>query len=101
MHDLLFTNPSALEVADLNRHATTLNLDSQKFQECINGGKYVSEIRKDMSEGQRVGVRGTPTFLIGVPEGQSTKIRVLKLIRGARPYPDFKQAIESILTPEK
>lgn len=101
MHDLLFAHPTALDISDLVRHATTLNLDSQKFQECINSGKYVNEIRKDMSEGQRVGVRGTPTFLIGVSEGQDTKIRALKVIRGSRPYTEFKQAIDSVLTPEK
>ena len=101
MHDLLFATHTPLDIADLVRHAMTLNLDSQKFQECINSGKYVNEIRKDMSEGQRVGVRGTPTFLIGVSEGEPTKIKVLKLIRGARPYPEFKQAIDSLLTLEK
>jgi len=99
MRDQLFAHPTALEIADLVRHATTLNLDSQKFQECMNSGKHVNEIRKDMSEGQRVGVRGTPTFLIGVSEGEDTKIKVLKVIRGARPYIEFKQAIDSLLTP--
>jgi len=99
MHDQLFAHSTALEIADLVRDATTLNLDSQKFQECIDSGKYMNEIRKDLSEGQRAGVRGTPTFLIGISEGESTKIKVLKLIRGARPYPDFKQAIDSLLSP--
>ena len=99
MHDQLFAHSTALEIADLVRDATTLNLDSQKFQECIDSGKYMNEIRKDLSEGQRAGVRGTPTFLIGISEGESTKIKVLKLIRGARPYPEFKQTIDSLLSP--
>ncbi len=99
MHDQLFVQPAALEIPDLIRHATTLNLDSQKFQECMNSGKYANEIRKDMSEGQRVGVRGTPTFCIGVSEGEGTRIKVLKIIRGARPYADFKQAFDSLLNP--
>jgi len=101
MHDLLFTHSTALEIPDLVRDATTLNLDSQKFQECINSGKYANDIRKDISEGQRVGVRGTPTFLIGISEGEGTKIKVLKVIRGSRPYVEFKQAIDSLVTPEK
>jgi len=99
MHDQLFATPTALEMADLVRHATALNLDSEKFQECVNSGKYANDIRKDMSEGQRVGVRGTPTFLIGVSEGQDTKIRALKVIRGSRSYIEFKQAIDSLLAP--
>ncbi len=101
MHDQLFAQPPALEIADLNRHATGLNLDSAKFQECMNTGKYASEIRKDISEGQRVGVRGTPTFLIGTSEQEPSRVHVLKILRGARPYGDFKQAIEDLLTSRK
>jgi len=88
-------------MADLIRYATTLNLDSQKFQECMNSGKHANDIRKDMSEGQRVGVRGTPTFLIGVFEQEPFKVHVLKIIRGARPYSEFKQAFDSLLSAEK
>jgi len=58
MHDQLFDNFNALEMADLYRHSQTLGLNSQKFQECMDSGKYVNEIRKDISEGQRAGVRG-------------------------------------------
>lgn len=101
MHDQLSAHPTGLEIADLARHATTLNLDPLKFQECVNNGKYVNVIRKDISEGQRVGVRGTPTFYIGVLEQEPSKIHVLKVIRGARLYIEFKQAIEGLLTPQK
>ncbi len=101
MHDQLFAQPTALEMADLIRYSTTLNLDSAKFQECLNSGKYASEVRQDISEGQRVGVRGTPTFLIGVLEQEPFKVHVLKIIRGARSYNDFKEAIDSLLTPQK
>ena len=100
MHDQLFVNPAALEMVDLVRHSTTLGLDLLRFQECMDSGKYVNEIRKDMVEGQKAGVRGTPTFFIGVSEGEGTKIKVLKIIRGARPYIEFKQAIDSLL-PQK
>ncbi len=96
MHDQLFSHPSSLDVADLVHQATALNLDTAKFQECLNSGKYAVEIRKDMAEGQRIGVRGTPTFLVGVSEKDSSKVHVLKIIRGARPYADFKQAIEDL-----
>jgi protein-disulfide isomerase len=101
MHDQLFANSTALEMIDLARYATALNLDLIKFQGCIDGGKYVNEIRKDMLEGQKATVRGTPTFCIGVSEGEDTKIKVLKLIRGAKPYAEFKQAFDSLLGPQK
>ena len=86
---------------DLVRHATTLNLDPLKFQECMDSRRYVNDIRKDISEGQRAGVRGTPTFFIGVSEGEDTKIKVLKVIRGAQPYQNFKETLDSILASKK
>jgi len=97
MHDQLFANSTALEMIDLARYATALNLDLIKFQECLDGGKYANEVRKDMSEGQRTGVRGTPTFFIGISEAGETNIKVLKVIRGAKPYIEFKGAFDSLL----
>jgi len=101
MHDLLFANATALETTDLFVYATTLNLDPLKFQECIDSGRYVDGIRKDISEGQRAGVRGTPTFLIGASEGGGTKIKAQKLIRGAQPFPSFKEPIDGLLSAQK
>ena len=97
MHDQLFTNANALEMADLARYATALNLDLTKFQECLNGGKYVNEIRKDVSEGAKAGVRGTPTFFMGVLEGEDTRVKVLRVLRGAKPYIEFKEVFDSLL----
>jgi protein-disulfide isomerase len=101
MHDQLFANFTGLEMADLARHATTLNLDLLKFQECLDSGKYANEIRKDLMDGQRAGVKGTPTFLIGIPEQGSSRMKALKRIRGAQPYPAFKEVLDSILPLQK
>jgi predicted DsbA family dithiol-disulfide isomerase len=101
MHDQLFANFTALEMADLVRHAATLNLDPLKFQECMDSGRYANDIRRDISEGQRAGVKGTPTFLIGIPDQGSSRIKALKRIRGAQPYPVFKEVLDSILSSSK
>jgi len=61
-------------------------------------GCYANEIWKDISEGQKTGVRRTPTFCIGVSEEEDTKIKALKVIRGAKPYIEFKEALESLLS---
>ena len=101
MHDQLFANFTALETVDLFRHATTLGLDPLKFQECMDSGKYANEIRKDLMEGQRAGVKGTPCFFVGISEGDDFKIKILKVVRGAQPYPMFKEALDSLLTSQK
>ncbi|NWG01609.1 MAG: DsbA family protein, partial [Syntrophaceae bacterium] len=92
---------TALQVTDLKRYAMTLHLDLVKFQDCLESGRYTNEIRKDLSEGQRAGVKGTPTFLIGTPEQGFSRMKALKRIRGAQPYPVFKEVLDSMLILQK
>lgn len=101
MHDLLFANMNTLGIADFLRHSQSLNLNTTEFQQCLEKGKYEAVIRKDMAEGQRSGVRGTPTFLIGVMEQDPSKIKALKRIRGAQPYSAFKETLDSLLILQK
>jgi protein-disulfide isomerase len=98
MHNRLFANSKALGAKDLSQHAQALALDLAKFQECLDSGKHAGKIRRDMAEGQTAGVKGTPTFFLGLTEPNDTQITAVKIIRGAQPYAVFKQAIESLLS---
>jgi protein-disulfide isomerase len=97
MHDKLFSDQKALAAADLPKHAETLGLDVGKFQECLTSGKYAKAIRKDMADGQKAGVTGTPSFFIGV-EQPNGSFKVLNVLKGAQPYAAFKEALDSSLT---
>lgn len=98
MHDMLFSNTTVLGLNDLKKYAQTLGLKSSKFSECLESGKYTSEIREDLAEGQNAGVGGTPTFFLGLTGPDSSSVRVTIRITGAQPYPNFKEAIESLLS---
>ncbi len=100
MHARLFANQRALGPEDLSGHAEALGLDLSKFQPCLASGKYTAEIRKDIADGGKAGVRGTPTFFIGLTEPNKTTIKVHKVIRGAHPYSRFKEAIEGLISSE-
>ena len=63
--------------------------------------KYAAEIRKDLEDGQKAGVRGTPTFFLGLIDAKNDQIRVAKMIVGAQPYTSFKEAIETLLASHK
>lgn len=101
MHDRLFQNQNQLGVEELPKHAKAIGLNVPSFQECLDSGKQASEIRKDMEDGQRAGVRGTPTFFLGVQDSDNQTIKVLKVIRGAQPYGQFKEAIEEVFNQAK
>jgi len=66
MHDRLSANQRQLAPGDLTSHAQAVGPDAAAFQGCLDSGKYSAHIRTDMLAGQRAGVRGTPTFFLGV-----------------------------------
>ncbi len=61
---ILFRNQSALQVDKLKEYATQLGLDRAKFDAALDSGRLVDKVRRDMLDGQRVGVNGTPTLFI-------------------------------------
>jgi len=97
MHNRFFANPRALGATDLPGHAETLGLDKSKFQSCLDSGRYGARVRKDLADGQAAGVRGTPTFFLGVEEPHSNRLRIVQVIRGAQGFSGFKAAIDKAL----
>lgn len=63
-HDILFRNQAALTVPDLKRYATEAGVDRKKFDQCLDEGAKAAVVNRDLEDGKRYGVRGTPTFFI-------------------------------------
>ncbi|MDT4897134.1 MAG: hypothetical protein QOH25_2211 [Acidobacteriota bacterium] len=97
-HDRFFANQDTLNPNDWPQHAQALNLDTEKFNQCLTSGKYDNEINKDMEEAQRLGLNGTPAFLIGVLSPDNQHVSVRKVMLGAEPFESFKQALDDALS---
>jgi protein-disulfide isomerase len=97
MHDRLFTHQEELGSKDLLQHAKMLALDSSKFTRCLDSEESAAKVRKDLAEGKKAGVKVTPGFLLGLTESNNPEITVQKTIVGAKPYTDFKEAIDGLL----
>ena len=61
---VLFRNQSALEVTKLKQYATELGLDRARFDAALDSSKFAEKVERDLVDGQRLGVNGTPTFYI-------------------------------------
>jgi protein-disulfide isomerase len=85
-HGKLFANQQALEPDKLNAYATEVGLDQQKFAECLAKKPHAAAIDKDIEDGQRVGVSGTPAFFING-----------RMLSGAQPFDKFKELIDEEL----
>ena len=75
MHDSLFGFQQDLTVDSLKLRARELNLDTEAFNACLDSGRQALRVRKDMEEGAKAGVSGTPTLFVNgkkfKPSGKS------------------------------
>ncbi len=90
-HDKLFNsqngeNRGAFSKDNLKKFAAELGLDTDTFNQCLDGGKYSAYVQSQVNVGRQIGVQSTPTFLVN---GQA--------VVGAQPFSAFQQAIENSL----
>jgi protein-disulfide isomerase len=98
MHDRLFSNQAALSEMDLSSLGHALRLDMEEFEACLKAGRQAAFVRKDLADGQRIGVSGTPTFFIGLMDPTTSHMRATKILRGAVSFGSFKQTLEGVLS---
>jgi protein-disulfide isomerase len=100
LHARLFGNQQQLAPAQLAEHAKAVGVDGPAFQSCLDSGKYVAQIRKNMSEAQAAGVTGTPSFFLGISDA-SGKVKATRALKGAQAYAAFKATIDELLAGTK
>ena len=93
MHARLFEHQR--DLGPMASHAKAIGLDATKFDACVNSGKYVALVEHNAQMAQKGGVRATPTFALGYAEGN--RVRVVRRLQGAAPYPVFKSEIDALL----
>ena len=84
LHDLLFTDQEHITVKDLKEKARRLGMDDSKFNSCLDTGKYTEQVQRDMAEGSKAGVTGTPAVFVNG----------IEVPGGAVPYPTVAAAVE-------
>jgi predicted DsbA family dithiol-disulfide isomerase len=90
MHDAMFLDNKNLEVDALKQKATTLKLDVTVFNACIDSAKHAETVRKDIAEGVRLGITGTPAMFING-----------RFINGNVPLADLSKVIDDELQRKK
>jgi protein-disulfide isomerase len=96
MHEKLFGNQQALTAADLTRYAQETGVEPNAFRRCMDADSHGAKIRQDLKDALAAGVSSTPTFFLGFAEGGG-KVKIVRRVQGAHPYPVFKAAIDGLL----
>ena len=97
-HDMLFETQngwsrlsSEAVISTFSEYAGEIGLEQEQFDSCLESGKYLEEVKNDLSDGRAYDITGTPGFFIGNDE-----IGFVKL-SGAQPFDSFKQVIDAQL----
>lgn len=77
----LFTNTESLTTEILNTLAQEQGVN---ISSCLESQMFRNDVLKDMEDGSKIGVKGTPSFVING-----------KFIEGFLPYSEFKKIIDS------
>lgn len=87
MHEKLFANQSALDLADLRKYASELGLNMAQFDKDLADIAKKKRIDDDAAEARALGITGTPGFIING-----------RLTTGAKPFEAFASMIDEELT---
>ena len=63
-HDLLFENYDKIDDQKIQDIAVTLGLNLEEYEKMKNDPGIQGKVRRDLADGRRAGVRGTPTVFI-------------------------------------
>lgn len=103
MHDRLFESQrewTALSTTDgvnyFKKLAGDLGLSRSAFDICLDNSAKAQEVTKDLSDGNKAGVDGTPGFFLTKDNPDDPKAKWI-YIRGAQPFSTFQTKINELL----
>lgn len=95
IHDALFAFDGALDEQFVLSQIRDVGLDEARFRECFEG-EATATVDRDKTSGEKLGIRVTPTFLLGSLES-SRKVRVRRVVTGVKTVTEFAGILDSAL----
>ena len=78
MHDELFKIYSNLSMDEIKKVAEKLGLDMKKFEADMNSDAVKKQVDDELALGQKVDVRGTPSFFVNGKVAQNRSVEGFK-----------------------
>lgn len=99
MHDQLFADPLPFADETARRHIRTLGIGGADFQACLESHRYLEPIRRSSAMAGRMGIHGTPAFLVGTLDATGNVIRSVRIFTGAESFETFRALLDDLLEP--
>lgn len=87
MHDGMFADQTKLDKDNLILTAKKAGIKEADFKACLETGKFKAKVEDDIAQGQKIGIKSTPTFFING-----------KLVSGAQPVEVFSEIVDEELS---
>ncbi|EPI4954450.1 TPA: DsbA family protein [Vibrio parahaemolyticus] len=99
MRDMLFSNVKDLGDELYQKAATDLSLNLEEFNKCMKDQSIANKVEQDLTLGKSLGIRGTPSFLIGRVEND--QLVEPQIVVGAQRYAVFESLLEQLSNSDK
>lgn len=96
-HELLFSNSRTLDETRLFAFADQVGLAQRSFEACLHT-RGPEKVQRDLEEARRLGLTGTPAFLLGRIQANRL-VTVVSVISGSLPFREFQERIDDVLNP--
>jgi protein-disulfide isomerase len=93
LREKLVNNGDKLEAKLLPDYAKQVGLNVDKFNTCLESGKYADKIKASSALAGTIGISGTPSFVLGRSKGDMAD--GIKLV-GAQPFAAFDQKLKEL-----
>jgi protein-disulfide isomerase len=97
VHDRLFADQRGLDAPGIGQLSRDLGLDAGALQACADSGKYAEGIRLSARSAERLGIMGTPAFVVGTLGSDGQVLTVAKVLVGAPTYEGFRELLDGLL----
>ena len=94
MRDNLFARSGDLIASNLLNAAESSRLDLTQFTNCLSVKTFAGQVQQDSKDAAAVGITGTPSFVLGKPQGD--KLTGVVII-GAVPLAEFEAQIQKLI----
>jgi protein-disulfide isomerase len=95
----LVRNATSLSPTFVEQQARALALNMKEFALCLETAEHDEDIQVDIASGRKIGVNGTPTFVIGRTPGTGPFNGIL--VAGALPYSALESHLTTLMTADK
>jgi len=97
LHYRLFSAPGTHTDDELAARASEAGVRLPEWRECLASGRVRATIDASIAAAEGLGASGTPTFVIGLRDPSTDRVRIIRGITGAQPFEVFQQTLDAIL----